>query len=171
MKKLVYKLFLICLLAVFCLLPLDSVRAEVVERVVAVVDDDVILLTEFREALRRVKESGEKADEKKIIEEMINEILLLEQAEKFSFSIKDIGAGDDEIIRNYINKRIKALIYIPFREIEAYYYNNLEKYSEMDFDDVKKEIEKYLINMTLEIRLQEHIDELRENVRIRVQLD
>ena len=168
------KIILLCLVVISSLFPAGHTDAELVERVVAVVNDNVILLSEFKAAMRHAEESGKEVTAKDVIDRMIDNHLLLEQAKKFSFRR---NAGDaapstpDKVIKNYIDKRIKVLIYIPFRDIEAYYYNNLDKYSDRDFYDVKSVIEEYLLNRTLEIRIQEHIDELREDARIRIQLD
>lgn len=160
-------------MVISCHFSAGNADAELIERIVAAVNDDVILLSEFKAAMRQAEESGMKVTAKEVIDGMIHNLLLLEQAKRFSF--KDIGdAGpstSDKVIKNYIDKRIKALIYIPFRDIEAYYYNNLDKYVERDFSDVKSEIEEYLLNRTLEIKIQEHINELWEEARIRIQIN
>jgi len=174
MKRLNEIIVLICLMVITCFFLAGNADSELVERIVAVVNDNVILLSEFKAAMRQAEESSKEVTAKEVIDRMIDNHLLLEQAKKFSFRR---NAGDaapstpDKVIKNYIDKRIKVLIYIPFRDIESYYYNNIDKYSDRDFYDVKSEIEKYLINKTLEIRIQEHIDELREDARIRIQLD
>jgi len=159
-------------MVVLCFFSARNVDAELVERIVAVVNDDVILLSEFKAAMRQAEESGRDVKAKEVIDGMINNCLLLEQARKFSFG-RDAGTPStpDKVIKNYINKRIKALIYIPFRDIEAYYYDNMQKYGKRDFYDVKNEIEEYLLNRTLEIKIQEHIDELREDAGIRIQIN
>jgi hypothetical protein len=174
MKRLNNRPFNILLTMIMCLLLFCVAHAEVVERIVAVVNDEVILLSEFNESLRQAKETGEAVKESEIIDRMINNLLLLEQAKKFSFERHDKALesmDQGEIIDNYIEKRIRALIYVPFRDIEAYYYNNIEKYDDRVLYDVRKDIEEYLLERTLEIKIQEHIDELREKARIRVQLD
>ncbi len=173
-KRLYETICLICLIVIACAFFARNADAELVERIVAVVNDEAILLSEFKTALRLVKESGKEVNEKEIIDGMINEILLLEQARKFSFGRDAVDAelsNPEKVIKNYIDKRIKALIHIPFRDIKAYYFNNLEKYGERDLYDVKGEIEEYLLNRLLEIKIQEHIDKLREDARIRIQLD
>ena len=174
MKRLYEIIFLICLIVILFIFPARNADAELIERIVAVVNDEVVLLSEFKAFLRQAEESGQKVNEKFIIDGMINDILLLEQARKFSFwrDVGDAGPStNDKVIKNYIDKRIKALIYIPFRDIETYYFINIKKYDNRDLYDVKGEIEEYLINKSLEIKIQEHIDELREDAMIRIQLD
>ena len=161
-------------MAITCLFPAGNADAELVERIVAVVNDEVILMSEFKAAMRQAEESGKEVKAKEVIEEMIHNHLLLEQAKKFSFG-RDAGDAmhytPDKVIKYYIDKRIKALIHIPFRDIEAYYFNNPDKYGEKAFYDVKSEIEEYLHNRMLEIKIREHIVELRENARIRIQIN
>lgn len=173
-KKLYEKIFLICMVLITCFFSAGNADAELVERIVAVVNDDVILLSEFKAAIRQAQESGKEGKAKEVIEGMIHNRLLLEQAKKFSFG-RDTGdaihSPPDKVIKSYIDKRIKVLIHIPFSDIEAYYFNNPDKYAERDLNDVKNEIEEYLFNRTLEIKIQEHIDELMEKARIRIQLD
>lgn len=157
-----------------CFSPTWNAEAELIERIVAAVNDNVILLSEFKVAIRQAEEAAEEVKEEEIINEMINNLLLLEEAKKFSFGRYGRDAESTEqswIIKNYIDKRIKALIYVPFRDIEAYYFNNLEKYGERNLYDVKSEIEEYLLNRSLKNKIQEHIDELREEARIRIQLN
>jgi hypothetical protein len=155
-------------------LPAGNADAELVERIVAVVNDDVILLSEFKAAMRQAAESGNEVTPEEVIEEMIHHHLLLEQAKKFSFG-RDLGDAvrytPDKVIEYYIDKRIRTLIHIPFRDIEAYYFNNLDKYGGKSFYDVKSEIEEYLHNIMFKIKIREHINELKENARIRIQIN
>lgn len=174
MKNHYKKILFICLIVISCLFPVRNASSELVERIVAVVNHDVILLSEFKAAVRRAEENGKKADPVGIVNGIINERLLLKQAEKFNLarvSGEEGALEPDRIIENYINKRIRALIHISYREVEAYYYNNIRKYGGRAFDDVKSEIEEYLLGKMLETRLRQHIDELRENARIRIQLN
>lgn len=147
--------------------------AELVERIVAAVNDEVILLSELKAAMRQAEDNGKEVTAKQIIDGMINIHLLLEQAKKFNFG-RDAGVAGpstpDKVIKNYIDRRIKALIYIPFKDIESYYYNNPNKYGDRDLYDVKSEIEEYLLKRSLEIKIQEHIDELRQDAKIRIQI-
>lgn len=173
MKRSYGNLLLICIIAISSFFPARAGNAELVERIVAVVNDNVILLSELKAAMRQAEEEGREVNAAELIDGIINDYLLLEQAGKFSLGRRSAGdrfLSPDRIINNYIDKRIKALIYIPFRDVETYYYNNLDKYGGREFSDVKSEIEAYLLEGMLEIKLQQHIDELRKDARIRVQL-
>ena len=161
-------------MVIICFFSAAKANSELVESIVAVVNDDVILLSEFKVVMRQAKENGKEVTVKAVIEGMIHNRLLLEQAKKFNFGRNvsgDMHSDPEKVIKNYIDKRIKAMIHIPFRDIETYYLNNPDKYAERDLSDVKSEIEEYLLNMMLEIKRMEHIDELMEEATIRIQLD
>ena len=140
----------------------------------AVVNDDVILLSEFREAFRSVEESGEKISEENYLDEMINKLLLLKEAKKFSFYISnksDKAVMDEKaIINEYIDRRIKVFIRIPYDEIESYYSENKALFEGKEFYDVKDEIEEYLVGKELNTRVNEYIKDLRKKYYIRIQL-
>jgi hypothetical protein len=162
------------LCSVFCVLCAAFAHAEVLERIVAIVNDDVILLSEFKEAFRSVEESGEKISEKGFLDEMINNLLLLKEAKKFSFYISnksDKAVMDEKaIINEYIDRRIKVFIRIPYDEIESYYSENKALFEGKEFYDAKDEIEEYLIGKELNIRVNEYIKDLRKKHYIRIQL-
>ena len=74
------------LLTVLCVLLIISpvyIAAEILERVVAIVDDEVVLLSEFEESVRLAEEAGERLSEELIINQIINKIILLREARKF----------------------------------------------------------------------------------------
>ena len=164
--------YVLCL--AFCVVCAAFCHAEVLERIVAVVDDDVILLSEFREAFRAVEQSGEKISEEGFLDEMINNLLLLKEAKKFSFYVSsesDKAVMDEKaIINEYIDRRIKVFIRIPYDEIESYYSENKPLFEGKEFYDVKDEIEEYLIGKELTTRVNEYIEDLRKKHYIRIQL-
>ncbi len=172
-EKLNKIIFIICLIITLCVFQILNAEAELVERIVAIVNDEVILLSEFKAVMLQAEKRGQEVTAEEVIDEMIDKHLLLEQAKKFNL-VRDVVVGpfiSDEVIENYINKRIKTLIYVPFRDIESYYSINKEKYDGKELYDVKSEIEEYLLNRMLKIKILKHINELRENARIRVQLN
>lgn len=162
------------LCSVFFVLGAASCHAEVLERIVAIVNDDVILLSQFEEAFKSAEESGEKKSEGVFLDEMINELLLLKEAKKLSYYISNDGnkamMNEKDIIHEHINRRIKAFIRIPYDEIESYYEGHKTLFKGKEFYDAKAEIEDYLVRRELDIRLNEYIRDLRKNYYIRVQL-
>lgn len=150
------------------------VNAEVLDRVVAIVNEEVILFSEFRDVFKKAFEADSKKTDVDVLNEMIDRLLLLEQAKQFGLkntvhfkTLRD----NDAIIEEYINRRIKPFIRITEKEINSYYNENRELFSGKEFYDIRDEIEAYLIERRLELRLHEHTAELRRWSYIRVQLE
>jgi len=141
---------------------------------VAIVNNKVILLSEFEEALEAARKSDQKVTEGVVLDEMINRILILEQAKRLSLgSTSDLAedVDDNKLIKEYIERRIKALIHIPIDEIEAYYENNMGRFAGKEFYEVKDEIEDNMVEGELKRKIAEHVKELRNKAYIRIQLE
>jgi hypothetical protein len=142
---------------------------------VAIVNDEVILLSEFKKAFQAAVNSGTKKTKREILNEMINRILLLEEAKRFrlgdSVLSQETPERNDMIINEYIERRIKAFIRIPFEELESYYLKNKELFGNKEFYEVRNEIEESLIKEKLNKKLLEHIKELRKKSYVRIQLE
>ena len=182
-KSLLKKLFIIFFLLFTIHYSLFTVHcyAEVVDRVVAIIDDEAIMLSELNSAYQRAfSPQGESAEaensktditQEEVLNGLINRVLLLKQAKKFSHSIQTRNDYDENtLIKEYIEKQLKTFIRIPFEEIEQFYEKNKEKFGSKDFYDVRDEIEELLIEKELNRRLIRHIEELRKNAYIQVQL-
>jgi len=148
------------------------ISAEVLERVVAIVDDKVVLLSEFEETLLSAGDGRNIYTKKDVINQMINRIILLREARKFGFK-KSIEDPEDAkaVVKEYIDRRIKAFIHIPYDQIESYYNENRGVFEKKEFYDVKDEIEEYLVSQELVKRLREYIEEQRNKSYIRIQLE
>ncbi|MDP3296169.1 MAG: SurA N-terminal domain-containing protein [Thermodesulfovibrionia bacterium] len=182
-KSLLKKLFIIFFLLFTIHYSLFTVHcySEVVDRVVAIVDDEAIMLSELNSAYQRAfSPQGESAEaenskiditQEEVLNGLINRVLLLKQAKKFSHSIQTRNDYDENtLIKEYIEKQLKTFIRIPFEEIEQFYEKNKEKFGSKDFYDVRDEIEELLIEKELNKRLIRHIEELRKNAYIKIQL-
>ncbi len=143
--------------------------AEVINRVVAIVDDEALMLSEFNEAYQGAQHSGITMSEREVLEGLINRVLLLKQARKFVSVIQTVK-NENELISKYIEKRLKAFIRIPVDDIEYFYLKNRESFDEKEFYEVRDEIESYLIEKEVNKKLIKHIEELRERAYIRIQL-
>ena len=162
----------ICLFSLWLnfFIPLTGyVSSEVLDMVVAVVNDEVILLTELKIEISARKEFGSGLSAAEVLDDMINRLILLEEARKFM--LNTTSENIDSIIALYVDRRIKAMIYIPFEELESYYADNRELYGDKEFYDVKDEIESYMIVNELKTRMLKHTQELRSRSYIRIQLE
>ena len=160
-----------CLLLTCYSLLATVVYAEVLDRVVAIVDDEAVMLSELNEAYQKALSSKTGATQEEVLNGLINRVLLLKQAKKFSHSIQTRNDYDENtLIKEYIEKQLKTFIRIPFEEIEQFYEKNKEKFGSKDFYDVRDEIEELLIEKELNKRLIKHMEELRNNAYLKIQL-
>lgn len=150
-----------------------AIHAEVLDRVVAIVNEEVILFSEFRDTFKKAIEADSKKTDVDVLNEMIDRLLLLEQAKQFGLKntahFKTLQ-DNDAIIEEYINRRIKPFIRITEKEINSYYNEKRELFSGKEFYDIRDEIEAELIEGRLELKLREHTAELRKKSYIRIQL-
>jgi len=153
---------------------INSAHAEVLERIVVIVNDEVILLSEFNEALQAARESDNAISEETVRNEMINTLLLLIEAKKYrtgnSHDLPQNRMDKESVISEYVNRRIKAFIHIPHEDIENYYKANRELFADKELYDVRDGIEDHLLQNELDRKLLEYIKELRRKAYIRIQL-
>ncbi|RJQ22842.1 MAG: hypothetical protein C4560_02025 [Nitrospiraceae bacterium] len=145
--------------------------SEVLERIVAIVNDEVVLLSEYREVFEAARKTDASVEGDRVLDEMINRILILEQARRLRLGSSGDVADDDALVKEYIDRRIRPLVHIPIEEIEDYYIKNIERSGNKEFYDVKDEIENILSEGYLQRKLAGHIQELRKKAFIRVQLN
>jgi hypothetical protein len=144
--------------------------AETLERIVAIVDGDVVLMSEFEESFRSAEAAGKQLSQEAVINQMINRIILLREARRYGLAGKSGGGRDDDVvIEKFIDRRIKAFIHIPYAEIESY-YNEHDDFKGKEIYDVKDEIEELLISLELVKRLRKYVEESRRTAYIRIQL-
>ena len=147
---------------------------EVLERIVAIVDEEAILLSDFLEEYEEWRKNDPKITQEKVLSDMIDRQLLIHQAKKFRLgSIQRVqGVNEEtEMVNNYIERRIKSLIHIPFEDIEAYYNKHIDEFAGAEILQVKDDIEGRLFDRALELRLLRHLKELRDEAYIRIQLE
>lgn len=153
-------------LAAASLLPVARCYAEIIERVVAYVNNTAITLSEFRENAVIMRKKSANISDTDIINAMINKILLLREAKKMRLE----AANEDELVQDYIDIKIKSAILIKEEAIESFYSENTAKFEGRDYLAVRDEIEKYLFEREVNKRLKEHIEELRAGADIKIQL-
>lgn len=154
------------LLTAYFLLP-TVVYAEVIERVVAYVNNTAITLSEFRENAQRTRKTLANVSDSDIINSMINRILLLQEAKKMRLEVQ----SEDKMVREYIDIKIKSAIIIKEEEIERFFNENSAKFNGQDYLAVRDEIEKYLFELETNEQLKKHIAKLRAESEIKIQLN
>ncbi len=140
--------------------------AAIFDRVVAFVDDHAITLSEFNEQYRNTLKVSPDVGEDDVINTMVNRVLLLREAAKYRIE----AATKDEMIRDYIDLKVRALIKVGEDETEAFYRKNVDQFSGRDYEQVRGEIEQFLTEKALNEKLKETLKELRKTAYIRIQL-
>jgi hypothetical protein len=152
----------------------DVLHAEVIDRIVAIVNDDVILQSEFLKAYNIARQNNPDVKKSEVLDGMIDRLLLLSRAKKFrpvSLAARQGQPRDDDtIIKEYIDVRLKGFIHIPYDDIEYYYTRHRDLFKGKEFFDVRDEIEKHLVEQELNVKLREFINELKSSSYIRIQL-
>ena len=159
-------LTLLFLLTIQYLLFTSFSQAEIFDRVVAFVNDQAITLSELQEQYGNAKKLAPDITEEEVLNTMINRLLLLSEAKKYSIE----APTKEEMLNEYIDLKVRAFITISEKDIEVFYAANEDKFIGKEFEDVREEIEKYLTEKELNTRLKEALKELRKKAYIKIQL-
>jgi hypothetical protein len=141
-------------------------EAALRDRVVAFVDNRAVTLSEFKERYKKTREAVPDISEEEVVNTMINRILLLREAKKYRIE----APTDDEVVKEYIDLKVRAFITVGENEMEAFYKQNISQFTGSDYDKVRGEIEKYLTEKELNERLKSMLVDLRKNASIKIQL-
>lgn len=144
-----------------------SSAAEMFDRVVAFVNNQAITLSEFQEQYRNTLKIAPDVTKKDVINTMVNRILLLDEARKYRI----VAPTEDEMIKEYIDLKVRAFITVGEREMETFYENNRSRFGGKDYEDVRGEIENYLTEKKLNERLREILADLRQKAYIKILLE
>ena len=92
--------------------------------------------------------------------------LLLKEAKKMRLD----APTKDEILKDYIDIKIKAAIIIKDEDIDKFYNEHWKDFKDRDHAAVRGEIEKYLSELETNKQLKKHLEELRSRAEVKVQL-
>lgn len=161
------RFILICLLiAISCQLSAIS-RAELIDGVVAFVDESAITLSEFKETYEKTRKINPDISKKEVLNSMINKILLLTEAKKLKIEARN----DEELLNEYIDLKVKAFIKIREEDLEDFYNKNTSEFKGASYETVRDKIEEYLAEREVNRLLKMHIDELRSKAYVKIVMD
>lgn len=143
-----------------------AAAAELLDRVVAYVDNRAITYSEFREVVEKSRREGKHVHEGEVLDAMVNRFLLLKDARRLRLE----APTDDELIKQYIDLRVKSMIIINERDVRAFYEENLLQFEGRNFSEVRDDIERYLFEQETTALLKKQIAQLREQSVIVIQL-
>jgi hypothetical protein len=141
--------------------------AAIDDRIVAYVDDIAITRSELEEKFSESLLFTPAISMKEVLETMVNRALMLREARKIRLEAQT----EEELLKEYIDLRVKALIRIREEEVLAFYRENEAEFRGRELDDVREGIENFLLEAELNRRLKEHIAELREETCVQMQLE
>jgi len=145
----------------------DLLFAEVIrDRVAAFVDNSAITLSELDVKYADTVKVTPGITKEEVLNTMINRELLLKEAKKIRLE----GPTEDDVLKEYVDLKIRAFIRIKDEEIMAFFDKHISEFGGKEFDAVRDDIENYLIEEEMNQRLKMHITDLREKNCIKIQL-
>jgi hypothetical protein len=141
-----------------------SSPAEVVDKVVAFINDYAITLRELEDSYERASAAKPDISREEVLQSMINRQILLDEAKRLRLQAED----DEDILREYIDLKITAFVKVSEEEIRRFYKENREDLGAVRFDAVRDSIEEYLREREINVRLKKHVEELRAKAHIQV---
>jgi len=164
-RRIAFLLF--CFLLVTCHSLLVTVScAELIDRVVAFVNERAITLSELRETYERTKKVQPDISMDEVLNTMINRALLLSDARRLKIEAKT----DEDVLSQYMELKVRAFIQVKEEDIEDYYRKNEQEFKGAPFETVRGKIEEYLTEKEINNVLRRQIAELRARAYVKVLL-
>jgi len=158
-----FLLFSCLLLFAPCLL----LHAGIQDRVVAFVDNTAITLSDLEMKYAETLKATPNITKEEVLNTMVNRTLLLREAKRFRLE----APSEEEQLKEYIDLKIRAFIRIRDQAITDFYQQHLIDFQGKELDEVRDQIETYLIENELNQRLKSHIEELRGKSCVKVQFN
>jgi parvulin-like peptidyl-prolyl isomerase len=141
--------------------------AEVIDRVVAFIDNTAITQSELEQAYQKSAAVVPDITRREVLQTMINHFLILREAHQLRLE----APTEDELINEYIEIKVKAFIRISDEQVEQYYRDNIEHFTGVNYSDAKAQIEALQFEKELNKRLKQHIETIRKGAYIKIFLD
>jgi hypothetical protein len=125
--------------------------------VVASVDNTAITLSDLEMKYAETLKTTPNITKGEVLTTMVNRALLLREAKRFRLE----APSEDEVLKEYIDLKIRAFIRIHDQDITDFYAQHLIDFQGKELDEVREQIETYLIENELNQRLKTHINDLR----------
>lgn len=158
---------IIPIIAIFFIFLSNFGYAEIIDKVVAFIDEQAILLSEFDAHYKSMSKFMPDIKKEDVLNTMINRTLLLREAKRLRIE----AVSKEDIIKEYIDLKLKTLIEIKESEMKDFYENNKAQFSKAEFDLVRGQIEQYLTEKEINTALDKQIKELRSKAYIKINLE
>ena len=164
LSAVINRLFVIALCSLFSLCLVTVCSAELVDRVVAYVDDRAITLSELNGTLDKTRKVQPDITRQEVLDTIINRMLLLNEARRLRLE----GRSDEELLNEYIELRVKAFIRVREEDIEDYYQKNIEEFKDVPYESVRDKIEQYFTEREINSLLKKQIAGLRAKAYVKI---
>lgn len=155
--------YILALVTLFNIIFTSICTSEIINKVIAYVDDEAITLKDFIKFKDKITKTLPEITNEEIVEILINRKLLSKKGKELFFE------GDEEaIINNYIEFKVKSKIIITDSQIRDYYEKNKKIIGQESFTSLREQIEKYLFEKELNEKLKKLIQELKNEYDIKV---
>lgn len=139
-------------------------RAELVDRVVAYVNDRAITLSELQQTFERTKKLQPDISMEEVLDTTVNRLLLLSDARRLKMEAKT----EEETLSEYVDLKVRAFIRVREEEIEDYYRKNEKEFAGASLELVRDRIEDLLTEKEINRLLKVQIAELRSKAFVRI---
>ncbi len=155
---------LLSMTGIFILFTPLPLHAELINTVVAFIDDQAITLRDFEDYYTIAKKFHTDITPEKALETLINRLILLREARRLKLK----GSTEDDIINTYIDIKVRAFVRVSEEEINRFYEANKEKMKDVPLQDVRQQIENLLIEKKVNNLLKIHLRKLKEKSYIKI---
>jgi hypothetical protein len=142
-------------------------ETELVDRVVAFVDNNAITLSALRETYEKTKKAQPGITMAEVLQTMVNRLLLLNDARRLKFEAKT----DEEMMDLYIEMKVKAFVQVKESAMEEYYRQHEQELKDAPYESVRDKIEEVLTEKETNRLLKQHIEELRKKAYVKIELN
>jgi hypothetical protein len=163
LKNLYCFLFVIFIFMIYT----SSLSAGIKDRVAAYVDNTAITLSELEKKYAETVLVTPAVTREEVLDTMINRLLFVREARKIRLK----SELEDALLKEYVDLKIRAFIRIKDEEIRTFFDTHASDFLEKELDEMREDIENYLIEQAVNKRLKEHIAELRNNACVKIQLN
>ncbi len=150
----------------FLFLILNHSDADLINRIVALVGEDAITLADLDKKYSEERTVNTDISRRDVLDKMVDRLLIKQEA----MNLKITGINNDDIIRQYIDTKIRAYIRIRNEYITQFYNENKKSFSDQDILYVGNEIERILIERETSKNVNRLINQLRKESYIKILL-
>ncbi len=146
---------------------LAAEKEKTLDRIVAFVNDDAILLSELNARYELARKLAPDITRQQVLQTMINRKLLLREARK----IFPEPVSREQALREFTDLKIRAFVRIPEGSVRNFYNENKTELGGVPFGSVKDRIERLLEEKEINRRLQAYLETLRGKADIKIYLE